>query len=86
WRMRSRCFVQTDLAATYLIEGDHEHAAAQNRDALITASEVSTSRTISRIQALQQQIQPIPSASLTKLDEEITDFLRRAHDDKDLTT
>ncbi len=86
WRVRSCCFVQIDLAAAYLIEGDHEHAAALTRDALSTASEVSSSRTISRIQALQQQIQPISSAGLTKLGEEITDFLRRAHDNEDLTT
>jgi len=86
WRVRSRCFVQTDLATTYLVEGDHEHAAALTRDALSTAGEVSSGRTISRIRALQQQIRPIHSVGLAKLDEEITDFLRRAHNNEDITT
>lgn len=86
WRVRSRCFVQTDLAAVYLIEGEHEHAAALTRDALNTAGEVSSGRTVSRIQALQQQIQPLHSVSLDELDEEITAFLRCGHDNEDITT
>lgn len=86
WRVRSRCFVQTDLAVAHLIEGDYEHAAALIRDALNTASKVSSQRTVSRIQALQQRIQLLHSVDLTELDEEITDFLRGAHDDKDITT
>lgn len=86
WRVRSRCFVQTDLAATYLIEGDHEHAAALVRDALNTAGEVSSGRTVSRIRALQQQIRLLHSVGLAELDQEITAFLRRAHDDEDITT
>jgi hypothetical protein len=32
-------FVQTDPAATYLIDGDHEHAAALTRDMLKTAAQ-----------------------------------------------
>ncbi len=86
WRVRSHCFVQTDLAAAYLIDGEHEHAAVLARDALTTASQVSSSRTISRIRALQQQIQPLRSAGLSELDEEITAFLRRAHDNEVITT
>ncbi len=85
WRMRSRCLVQTDLAATYLVDGDHEHAAALTRDALNTAGTVSSSRTVSRIQALQQQIRPLHSAGLAELDDEITGFLRRVHDDEGIT-
>jgi hypothetical protein len=81
WRVRSRCFVQTDLAAAYLIGDDHEHAAALTRDALTTAAQVSSSRTVSRIRALQQQIRPLHSVGLAELDEEITDFLRRARDE-----
>ncbi len=84
--MRSRCFVQTDLAAAYLIEGEHEHAATVTRDALSTAGQVSSGRTISRIRALQQQIRPLHSVGLSRLDEEITAFLRRTHDDEDITT
>ena len=86
WRVRSRCFVQTDLAAAYLAGGDYEHAAALTRDALNTASTVSSGRTVRRIQSLQQQIRPLRSASLAEVDEEITGFLRRAHDDEDITT
>jgi DNA-binding XRE family transcriptional regulator len=85
WRVRSRCLVQTDLAAAYLIDGNHEHAAALTRDALNTAGTVSSSRTVSRIQALQQQIRPLHSAGLAELDDEITDFLRRARDDENIT-
>ncbi len=85
WRVRSRCLVQTDLAAAYLIDGEHDHAAVLTRDALITAGEVSSSRTVSRIQALQHQIRPLHSAGLAEVDDEITDFLRRAHDDENIT-
>ncbi|MGH3800363.1 MAG: helix-turn-helix transcriptional regulator [Pseudonocardiaceae bacterium] len=86
WRVRSRCLVQTDLAAAYLLDGDYEHAAALTRDALNTAGKVSSSRTVRRIQLLQQQIRPLHSVGLADLDEEITDFLRRAHEDEDITT
>jgi hypothetical protein len=86
WRVRSRCFVQTDLAVAYLLDGDHEHAAALTRDAMTTAGKVSSSRTVSRIRALQQQIRPLHSVDLAELDEEITGFLRRTHDDEDITT
>ncbi len=85
WRVRSRCLVQTDLAAAYLIDGNHEHAAALTRDALNTAGTVSSSRAVSRIQALQQQIRPLRSAGLAELDDEITGFLRRVHDDEGIT-
>ncbi len=81
-RVRSRCFVQIDLAAAYLIDGEHDHAAALTRDALITAGEVSSSRTVSRIQSLQRKIRPLHSAGLAEVDDEITDFLRRARDDE----
>lgn len=85
WRVRSRCFVQTDLAAAYLVKNDYEHAVALTHDALNTAGKVSSSRTISRIQSLQQQIQTLHSVCLTELDAEIMDFLRRANDDEDIT-
>lgn len=76
--------MQTDLAAAYLLDGDHEHAAALTREALSTAGDVSSGRTLSRLRALQQQIRPIRSAGLEMLDEEITDFLRRNHRHEDL--
>ncbi|MGH3770717.1 MAG: hypothetical protein ACRDRW_04870, partial [Pseudonocardiaceae bacterium] len=86
WRVRSRCLVQTDLAAAYLLDGDHEYAAALTRDALNTAGKVNSSRTVHRIQSLQQQMRPLHSVSLMALDEEITGFLRRAQHDEDITT
>ncbi|MGH3837611.1 MAG: helix-turn-helix transcriptional regulator [Pseudonocardiaceae bacterium] len=86
WRVRSRCLVQADLAAAYLVDGDHEHAAALTRDALNTAGKVNSSRTVSRIQSLQQQIRPLHSVGLAGLDEEITSFLRREYVDEDITT
>lgn len=85
-QVRSRCLVQVDLGAAYLVEGDLEHAAALTRDALNTAGTVSSSRTVSRIQALQQQIRPLHSAVLVEVDEEITEFSRRVNDDEDITT
>lgn len=81
WRVRSRCFVQTDLAAAYLIGGDHERAAALTREALTTAVQVRSGRTVSRIRALQRQIRPLHSIGLAELDKEITDFLRTHHED-----
>ena len=86
WRVRSRCFVQTDLAAAYLVDGDHAHTSVLTRNALSTAGEVSSGRTVNRIRALQQQIRPLRSVDLAKLDEEITDFLRRVHNNEDVTT
>jgi len=56
------------------------------RNALSTAGEVSSGRTVNRIRALQQQIRPLRSVDLAKLDEEITDFLRRVHNNEDVTT
>lgn len=85
WRVRSRCFVQIDLAAAYLRAGDPDHVAALTRDALDTARKVSSGRTVSRIRALQHQMQPRRSAVFAELDEEITGFLRHAHDDEDIT-
>jgi DNA-binding XRE family transcriptional regulator len=84
-RVRSRCFVQIDLAAAYLIDGEYDYATALIRDALITAGEVSSSRTVSRIQTLQHKIRPLHSAGLAEVDDEITAFLRRAHDDENIT-
>jgi hypothetical protein len=77
--------VQIDLAAARLRAGDHDHVAALTRAALDTARKVSSGRTVSRIHGLQHQIQSLPSAVFAELDEEITGFLRRAHDDEDVT-
>lgn len=89
WRVRSRCFVQTDLAVAHLVGGDYEHAAALGRDAVRTAAEVSSSRTLDRLRTLQRRVQPLRSSSrhLGELDERITDLLTRngARRDEDTT-
>ncbi|MGH3903258.1 MAG: hypothetical protein ACRDTE_03545, partial [Pseudonocardiaceae bacterium] len=79
WRVRARCFQQTDLAGAHLRGRDLEQAAALGRDALRTAADVSSHRTLDRLRTLQRQVTPLRSASppLADLDERITDFLTR---------
>jgi hypothetical protein len=88
WRVRSRCFVQTDLATAYLIGRDFEHAAAFGRDAVRTAARVS-SRTVDRLRTLQRRVRPLRTSSphLSESDERITDLLTRssARRDEDTT-
>ncbi len=90
WRVRSRCFVQTDLATAHLVGRDYEHAAALGRDAVRTAAQVRSTRTLDRLRTLQRQVQPLRASSrhLGELDERITDLLtrNRARRDEDSTT
>lgn len=90
WRIRSRCFVQTDLATAHLVGGDYEHAAALGRDAVRTADQVSSTRTLDRLRTLQRQVRPVRTSSLhlRELDDRITDLLtrNRARRDEDLTS
>ena len=87
---RPRCFAQTDLATAHLLGRDLEQAAAFGRDALRTASEVSSIRTLDRLRTLQRQVRPLHSATphLADLHDRITDFLtrttRRQNEDSDL--
>jgi hypothetical protein len=80
WRVRARCFAQTDLAGTHLVDRDFEQAAALGRDALRTAAQVSSARTLERLRVLQRQIQPLRATSshLRELDDRITAFLIRS--------
>ncbi|MGH4013282.1 MAG: hypothetical protein ACRDSL_04985 [Pseudonocardiaceae bacterium] len=80
WRVRARCFAQTDLARAHLLGRDLEQAATFGRDAVRTAAEVSSTRTLDRLRTLQRQLAPLRSASphLADLDARITDFLARA--------
>ncbi|MGH3839038.1 MAG: hypothetical protein ACRDSF_25575, partial [Pseudonocardiaceae bacterium] len=80
WRVRARCFAQTDLAGAHLVGRDFEQAAALGRDAVRTAAQVSSTRTLDRLHTLQRQIQPLRAGSphLRELDERITDFLARS--------
>ncbi len=88
WRVRNRCWVQTDLASAHLLGRDLEQAATFGRDALRTAAEVSSNRVLERLRTLQRQVAALRSASphLADLDERIADFItrittRRQHDD-----
>lgn len=80
WRVRARCFAQTDLAGAHLVGRDFEQATALGRDAVRTAAQVSSTRTFERLRTLQRQIQPlcVSSAHLRELDERITDFFTRS--------
>ena len=80
WRVRARCFAQTDLTGTHLGGRDFEQAAALGRDALRTAAQVSSARTLERLRTLQRQIQPLRASSshLRELDDRITAFLIRS--------
>jgi hypothetical protein len=89
WRVRSRCFVQTDLAIAHLVGRDYEHAATLGRDAVRTAAEVSSTRTLDRLRTLQRRVRPLRDSSrhLHELDERITNLLsrNRARRDEDRT-
>jgi hypothetical protein len=79
WRVRARCFAQIDLASAHLLGRDAGQAAALGRDAVRTAAQVSSARTLDRLRALQRQARLLcaSSAHLRELDERITDFLAR---------
>ena len=85
WRVRARCFAQTDLAGAHLVGRDFEQAAALGRDAVRTAAQVSSTRTLDRLQTLQRQIQPLRASSshLRELDERIMNFLGRSSSRRD---
>jgi hypothetical protein len=87
WRVRSRCFVQTDLATAHLVGRDYEHAAAIGRDAVRTAGQVSSTRTLDRLRTLQRKVRSLHDRSphLGELDDRITDLLTptRARRDED---
>jgi hypothetical protein len=79
WKVRSRCFFQTDLAATHLIGRDYEHATAVARDAVRTAAQLSSTVALDRLRTLQRQLHPLrkDSPHLNELDQQITDLLTR---------
>lgn len=79
WRVRARCFAQTDLATAHLLRRDLEQAAAFGRDALRAATEVSSHRVLDRLRTLQRHLAPLRTATphLADLDTRITDFRTR---------
>ena len=62
-----------------MIGRDYEHAAAFGRDAVRTAAQVSSHRTLDRLRTLQRHLRPLRADSrhLCELDERITDMLTR---------
>lgn len=79
WAVRPLCVTQTGLALTHLHGRDLEQAAALGRDALRTATNVSSTTTVERLRTLQRQVPPLRSTSrhLTDLADRITGFLTR---------
>ncbi len=90
WRVRSRCFVQTDLATAHLVGRDLEQAASLGQQAVHTATQVSSTRTLDRLRTLQRQFRPLRASSpdVRELDERISDLLNRnkARRDEDIAT
>jgi len=79
WTVRGLCVTQTDLALTHLLARDLEQAAALGRDALRTATNLSSTITVERLRTLQRQVHTLRSASphLADLDDRTTGFLTR---------
>jgi transcriptional regulator with XRE-family HTH domain len=81
WRVRSRCFVQTDLAGAQLSCREFEHAEALGHEAVRAAASVRSARALDGLRVLQRQIRPVRVSSLHlgELDDRITDLLTRSH-------
>ncbi|MGH3874265.1 MAG: hypothetical protein ACRDSR_22650 [Pseudonocardiaceae bacterium] len=79
WAVRGRCIDQSDLALTHLRGRDLEQAAAYGRDALRTATDVSSTMITQRLGTLHRQIQPLQAGSphLRELDERLTTYFTR---------
>ncbi|MGH4018515.1 MAG: hypothetical protein ACRDT0_04575 [Pseudonocardiaceae bacterium] len=80
WRVRGRSLVQTHVALTHLRSRDLEQAAAYGRDALRSATDVSSTMIAQRLRTLHRQIQPLRAGSphLRELDERLTTFFTRS--------
>ncbi|WP_024806020.1 hypothetical protein [Nocardia sp. BMG51109] len=85
WRTRSRCFVQIDLSAAHLVGRDHEQAAAYGRDAVRTATHVSSQRSHDKLATLRRNLGPHTGGSpeLADLDQRITRLLPTASRNED---
>ncbi|MDQ3222399.1 MAG: hypothetical protein M3Q75_02850, partial [Gemmatimonadota bacterium] len=80
WRVRGRSLVQTHLAITHLSGRDLEQAAAYGREALRSATDVSSTMITQRLRTLHRQIQPLRAGSphLRELDERLTTVFTRS--------
>lgn len=80
WVVRGRCVTEADLAITHLHGCDLEQAATYGRDALRTATNLSSTITLERLRTLQRKVRPLRASSphLRDLDERLTDHLTRS--------
>ncbi len=76
WRVRSQAIIQTYIATHHLSVRDLEQAAVYGRDALRTATDVSSTIIAQRLGTLHRHIQPLRASSphLRELDERLTTF------------
>jgi hypothetical protein len=79
WRVRGQSLVQTHIALAHLCGRDLEQAAAYGRDALRSATDVSSTMITQRLGTLHRHIQPLRASSphLRELDERLTTFFTR---------
>lgn len=79
WRVRGQSLVQTNIAITHLSGRDLEQAAAYGRDALRSATDVSSTMITQRLGTLHRRIQLLRASSphLRELDERLTTFFTR---------
>jgi hypothetical protein len=79
WRVRSQSIIQTYIATHHLFGRDLEQAAAYGRDALRSATDVSSTMITQRLGTLYRRIQPLRPSSphLRELDEQLTTFFTR---------
>jgi transcriptional regulator with XRE-family HTH domain len=82
WRMRSRCFVQTDLASAHLVGGDYDQAAVLGHEAIETSMQVRSSRVLERIHSLRWQFRSLAPnlPEFSELDSRIIDLVDRPDD------
>ena len=79
WRVRARSLGQVQIALTHLRGHDLEQAATAGRDALRSATDVSSTMIVQRLRTLHRQIQPVRAGSphLRDLDEQLTAYLTK---------
>ncbi|MGH3913466.1 MAG: hypothetical protein ACRDTC_08655 [Pseudonocardiaceae bacterium] len=79
WVVRGLCLTQADLAITHLHGRELEQAAAFGRDALRTATDLSSAIILERLRTLHRQIAPLHTNSpqLRDLEDRLTGFLTR---------
>ena len=80
WRVRGRSLVQSHVALAHLRSRDLEQAAAYGREALRSATDVSSTMIAQRLRTLHLQVLPLRADSphLRELDERLTTFFTRS--------